>query len=98
VISARAAPRSASEIGSTGEIGSTRCGHQRSASTCDFIHHPIAPPQLQEINRDKMVSGVIGGAELNGSIPIVIGHKEQGQKCKFINWREIGEDLESWVC
>ena len=60
----------------------TRCQHQ--GSTRHFIHHLIAPPQLHEINPDKVVSGVIRHAEFNGSIPIVIGHQEQSQKCEFM--------------
>jgi hypothetical protein len=58
-----------------------------------FIHHLIAPPQLHEINRDKVVSGVIGHAEFNDAIPIVIGHQEQSQKCEFMCLYLIGAQL-----
>ena len=36
---------------------------------------------VDEINRDKVVSGVIGRAELNGSIPIVIGNRKTTVHC-----------------
>jgi len=46
----------------------------RGGSRCSATHHHIiAAPQLHEINRDKVVSGVIGDSEFNGGIRIVIG-------------------------
>ena len=49
-----------------------------------FVHHRVVPPQLDEINPKKVVCGVIGRAEFNGSIPIVIGHEKQGEKREFL--------------
>jgi len=57
-----------------GARAGTRSRPQRSATTRHLVHHRVVPRQPHEINRDKVVSGVIGHAEFNGCIPIVIGH------------------------
>jgi hypothetical protein len=54
----------------------------------------MCTPPPHGIIGDKVDSGVIGRAELNGTIPIVMGNQEQGQSGEFVCWfQDCGVNL-----